>query len=59
MWLYPLPSLIALLGWIFIFATTPPLVIVFGFAALALGIVCFGIWSWRQHTWPFVPALSS
>jgi len=32
MWLYPLPSLVALLGWIFIFATTPPLVIAFGSA---------------------------
>src|SRR5439155_96032 len=29
MWLYPVPSLIALLGWIFIFATTPPMVIAF------------------------------
>src|SRR3954470_17634431 len=53
MWLYPLPSLVALLGWIFIFATTPPLVIAFGFGALLLGIACFGLWSWRQHTWPF------
>ncbi|MFN2572123.1 MAG: APC family permease [Gemmatimonadales bacterium] len=53
MWLYPLPSLIALLGWIFIFATTPPLVIAFGLAALLLGVVCFGAWSWRGRTWPF------
>ena len=53
MWLYPLPSLVALLGWIFIFATTPPKVIAFGLAALALGIVCFGLWSWKERTWPF------
>jgi amino acid transporter len=53
MWLYPLPSLIALLGWIFIFATTPPPVIAFGFGALALGLICFAIWSWRQRSWPF------
>src|SRR5439155_234589 len=33
MWLYPLPSLIALLGWIFIFATTPPTVVAFGLGA--------------------------
>src|SRR3954467_2291324 len=56
MWLYPLPSLIALLGWIFVFATTPPLVIAFGFAALLLGVACFALWSWRQHTWPFESA---
>ena len=53
MWLYPLPSLVALLGWIFIFATTPLKVIAFGLGALLLGIVCFGIWSWKAGTWPF------
>jgi len=53
MWLYPLPSLVALLGWIFIFATTPPLVIAFGLGALLLGVLCFGVWSWKQRTWPF------
>ena len=53
MWLYPLPSLVALFGWIFIFATTPPKVIAFGLGALGLGIIAFGAWSWKQHTWPF------
>jgi basic amino acid/polyamine antiporter, APA family len=53
MWLYPLPSLVALLGWIFIFATTPPNVIAFGLGALLLGALCFGAWSWKSRTWPF------
>jgi amino acid transporter len=53
MWLYPLPSLLALVGWIFIFATTPWQVIAFGLGALLLGILCFGIWSWKTGTWPF------
>jgi amino acid transporter len=53
MWLYPLPSLVALLGWVFIFATTPPLVIAFGLGALLVGIGAFAVWSWRQGTWPF------
>src|SRR5438270_6916076 len=53
MCLYPLPSLVALLGWIFIFATTPPLVMAFGLGALLLGVLCFGVWSWKQQTWPF------
>src|SRR5256712_5483244 len=53
MWLYPLPSLVALLGWIFIFATTPPTVIAFGLGALLLGVLCFAAWSWRGRTWPF------
>jgi len=53
MWLYPVPSLVALLGWIFIFATTPLTVIAFGLGALLLGAVCFAVWSWRGRTWPF------
>ena len=53
MWLYPLPSLVALLGWIFIFATTPPAVIAFGLLALLIGVGCFLIWSRRAATWPF------
>src|SRR5438874_2110847 len=53
MWLYPLPSLVALLGWIFIFATTPKLVIAFGLGALLLGVLCFALWSWKSRTWPF------
>src|SRR2546430_2379762 len=53
MWLYPLPSFVALVGWIFIFATTPPAVVAFGLGALLLGVVCFGAWSWKGRTWPF------
>lgn len=53
MWLYPVPSLVALLGWIFIFATTPLRVIGFGLGALLLGVACFVIWSWKAKTWPF------
>ena len=56
MWLYPLPSLLALLGWIFIFATTPLTVIAFGLGALALGALCFAAWSWKGRTWPFEAA---
>ena len=56
MWLYPVPSFVALLGWIFIFATTPLTVIAFGLGALVLGVVCFAVWSWRGRTWPFQAA---
>ena len=52
-WLYPVPSLVALVGWIFIFATTPPAVIAFGLGALLVGTACFGVWSWKGRTWPF------
>jgi amino acid transporter len=54
MWLYPVPALVALAGWIFVFATTQPSVIAFGLGALALGGVTFLIWSWRTSRWPFL-----
>src|SRR2546425_2385641 len=53
MWLYPAPSLVALLGWIFIFPTPPLTVVAFGRGGLMPGAVCFGVWSWKGRTWPF------
>jgi amino acid transporter len=58
-WLYPLPNLIALIGWIFIFATTDIKVILFGLGSLALGVVVFFLWSWRLGKWPFAEAVNS
>ena len=53
MWLYPLPALIALVGWIFVFATTQLVVILFGVGVLALGCLTFLLWSWKTNGWPF------
>ena len=53
MWLYPLPALVALLGWIFVFATTQLMVILFGVGVLALGCIVFLLWSWNTSRWPF------
>lgn len=53
MWLYPLPALVALLGWIFVFATTQYRVILFGVGVLALGGVAFLLWSRTTRDWPF------
>jgi len=53
MWLYPLPALLALLGWIFVFATTEWHVILFGVGVLVLGVLAFLFWSWRTARWPF------
>ena len=53
MWLYPIPAMVAFLGWIFIFATTAVHIILFGLSMLALGVVCFLLWSFRLQQWPF------
>src|SRR4051812_19930436 len=56
MWLYPVPALIAMLGWIFVFATTQIQVIVFGVGVLLLGCVAFLLWSRSLKSWPFAAA---
>ena len=53
MWLYPLPALVALAGWIFVFATTQIEVILFGVGVLAVGFVTFLLWSSSTKSWPF------
>ena len=53
MWLYPVPALVALAGWIFLSATSGWFLIALGLGTLALGIVCFLVWSWRSRQWPF------
>jgi amino acid transporter len=59
MWLYPLPSFVAFVGWLFIFATSGWQIILFGLGTLLLGVACFFLWSWRVRGWPFEPAAES
>jgi APA family basic amino acid/polyamine antiporter len=58
MWLYPVPAIVALAGWIFLLLTSGWLLIALGVGTLALGIVCFLVWSWRLRRWPFQPQQS-
>jgi amino acid transporter len=48
MWLYPVPALVALAGWIFVFATSGTQVIGFGLATLAAGVVAYLLWRRRS-----------
>jgi len=52
-WLYPLPSLIALAGWVFIYLTLDRKIIIFSLVALAAGVVSFLAWSRGASKWPF------
>ncbi|HJQ64986.1 MAG TPA: APC family permease [Gemmatimonadales bacterium] len=54
-WLYPVPLFIALVGWVFVFATTAPPILLFGLGGLVLGVAGFALWSWQAGTWPFRP----
>src|SRR5262247_3159485 len=52
-WLYPLPSLIALAGWMFIYLTLDREIIKFSLVALAAGVISFLAWSRGASKWPF------
>ncbi len=55
-WFYPLPNLLALVGWTFVFATTDWTIIAFGLGTLVIGIGCFMLWSRHTQQWPFATA---
>ena len=56
MWLYPLPSAIALLGWTYIFLTSGWKFAGFGLLTLALGVVAYAIW---KRFWPAANELTA
>lgn len=45
MWLYPLPSLLALLGWLYVFLTAGGTFILYGLLTLAAGVVAWWLWN--------------
>jgi amino acid transporter len=44
MWLYPIPAIIALFGWVYIFVTSGWAFVGFGLLTLALGVAAFAFW---------------
>lgn len=52
-WLYPIPNLVALIGWIFVFATAGTMLIVFAGVVLVAGVLLFLAWSAYRREWPF------
>ncbi len=46
-WLYPVPSVIALLGWLYVFLTSGWTFVLCGLGVLATGIAAFAIWRKR------------
>ena len=53
MWLYPLPALVALVGWLFLFGTTDLATLLYSLGVLAFGVVVFLGWSRWTRRWPF------
>lgn len=53
MWLYPLPSLIALIGWFFILKTNDRDIVLWGLMLTALGVLAYLVQAKAKREWPF------
>jgi amino acid transporter len=54
-WLYPLPSLAALAGWLYVYASATGTALIWSAVWLAAGLVAFLGWARYHRTWPFGP----
>ena len=59
MWLYPVPAVIAFLGWTYIFVTSGWFYIQMGLLTLAAGTAAFLLWARLKRAWPFVSTARS
>jgi amino acid transporter len=56
MWLYPIPAIIALAGWIYVYYASGLVPILLSLAWVAVGVVAYLFWArFVEHTWPFGP----
>jgi len=53
MWLYPFPALMALAGWLFLFATSGLRTVCYSALVLALGVAAYFAWAKWTRRWPF------
>jgi amino acid transporter len=54
-WLYPVPCIIALVGWVYIFVSSGWSAIELAIVWTALGVVAYLIWARYEKVWPFGP----
>lgn len=54
-WLYPLPSLLALVGWLYVFFSSGRSAIALAVVWTALGVGAYLAWARYERAWPFGP----
>lgn len=55
-WLYPIPTIIALLGWVYIYFSATWLSIGLSVGWIAIGVVAFLAYAKAERVWPFGPS---
>ncbi|GAA3435935.1 APC family permease [Kutzneria kofuensis] len=53
MWLYPVPAIIALVGWAFLYYSAGTLSILLSIGWVVVGVIAFLIWARAEQVWPF------
>ena len=54
-WLYPVPCVIALLGWVYVYVSASASALLLSGAWIVAGIVVFAVWAKINRSWPFAP----
>jgi amino acid transporter len=54
-WLYPVPCIIALVGWVYIFVSAGWSAIELAIVWTILGVIAYLIWARYEKVWPFGP----
>jgi amino acid transporter len=54
-WLYPVPCVIALLGWIYVYVSASTMSLILSGLWIVAGLVVFAIWARLNRSWPFAP----
>ncbi|KDN18096.1 APC family permease [Amycolatopsis rifamycinica] len=54
-WLYPVPTLIALVGWVYIYVSADWLSIGLSLGWIAVGAIAYLVYAKTENTWPFGP----
>jgi len=58
MWLYPVPAVLTMIGWLWLFWRTGA-ARKWGLLQIALGVVAFLVWTWEKKQWPFASSQST
>jgi amino acid transporter len=52
-WLYPVPCVIALVGWVYVYVSASTLSLMLSGLWIVVGLVVFAIWARLNRSWPF------
>jgi amino acid transporter len=61
MWLYPLPAIVALIGWFYVFLS--PILgphgsryAIYAFSTVGVGVILFFVLAAKRREWPYAPS---